>query len=265
MALFSAQRTYYHTGSLSAAFHAGGQTAAIAGVFYGIGQGFEGTTYANGPLHVAAHAVAGGVISDLQGGNFGHGFFAAGLTKGFQASGAVSDNMVVGTIQSAVVGGTASVISGGKFSNGAVTAAFQYLYNYARSRPTKLKQVKNGIVGDRGDPLRVGDEVPVYTVTKAIHRTWWADAMACETNMCTDTHVIEKMTIYAQKSSNDIQMVDMTETVVSSPVDWIGPGYSSSMTATHTHYMYSGELFNYSYRIEQTVHVENETFSLSGN
>ena len=154
-ALFSAQRTYHQTGSLKAAFHAGGQTAAMAGVFYGIGQYFKGVAGANGADaatysfggldltagqiagQIAAHAVAGGVISDLQGGKFGHGFFSAGVTKG--AGGAFlpggSDlsgkQVAYSTVVSAVIGGTASEISGGKFSNGAKTAAFQYLYNQA--------------------------------------------------------------------------------------------------------------------------------------
>jgi hypothetical protein len=134
-ALFSAQRTYHATGSLSAAFHAGGQTAAIAGVFYGIGQGFEGTAYANGPLHVAAHAVAGGVIADLQGGKFGHGFFSAGFTKfamgnaGFNYND-ISSSAIAGRVAiAAVIGGTSSAISGGKFANGATTAAMAQLFN----------------------------------------------------------------------------------------------------------------------------------------
>jgi hypothetical protein len=37
--------------------------------------------------------------------------------------------MVGGTAASAVMGGLASVAGGGKFGNGAVTAAFGYLYN----------------------------------------------------------------------------------------------------------------------------------------
>jgi len=36
-----------------------------------------------------------------------------------------------GTVISAMIGGTASVISGGKFSNGAKTAAMQYMFNQA--------------------------------------------------------------------------------------------------------------------------------------
>ncbi|CAM3722259.1 hypothetical protein RHSA111115_03670 [Rheinheimera salexigens] len=71
----------------------------------------------------------------MQGGNFGHGFFSAGVTKG--AGGAWlpgggdlgAGDVAYGTVVSAVIGGTASVISGGKFANGAQTAAFQYLFN----------------------------------------------------------------------------------------------------------------------------------------
>ena len=135
--VFSADRAYYQTGSLSAAFHAGGRSAAVSGVFMGIGKAFTGAegswNVQGGAAHIAAHAVAGGVIADLQGGKFGHGFFAAGITKGFQASPYGSNNMVIGTVQSAIVGGTASAISGGKFANGAMTGAFQFLYNQCMS------------------------------------------------------------------------------------------------------------------------------------
>lgn len=133
-ALFSANRTYYHTGSLGRAFHAGGRSALTATVFWGIGATFDVQTSGEfftqgGPGHIFTHALAGGIIADLQGGKFAHGFISAGLTKGFHVSGMLSDNMIIGTLQSAIVGGTASAISGGKFANGAVTAAFQFLYN----------------------------------------------------------------------------------------------------------------------------------------
>lgn len=79
------------------------------------------------------HAMAGGVLSVLQGGKFGHGVASAGLSKGFDAN----FNMESGdagaffaeTVIVAVVGGTISEITGGKFANGAATAAFQYLFN----------------------------------------------------------------------------------------------------------------------------------------
>ncbi|ALU44680.1 toxin TcdB middle/N-terminal domain-containing protein [Pseudoalteromonas rubra] len=87
---------------------------------------------------IFAHAMVGGISSTLQGGKFGHGFFSAGVTKG--AGGAFLPgsadiggalDLAKNTVISAMIGGTASVISGGKFSNGARTAAMQYLLNQA--------------------------------------------------------------------------------------------------------------------------------------
>ena len=84
---------------------------------------------------IAAHALVGGVIAELQGGKFGHGFFSAGVTKGFGGAflpggeGLSTAQVARGTVVSAIIGGTASKISGGKFANGAQTAVFQYLYN----------------------------------------------------------------------------------------------------------------------------------------
>ncbi len=80
---------------------------------------------------IGSHAIAGGVIADLQGGKFGHGFWSAGFTKAAMGS-YVSDDVSFGNaIKSAIVGGTASVISGSKFVNGAITGAFQYSLNWA--------------------------------------------------------------------------------------------------------------------------------------
>ncbi|SKA89181.1 hypothetical protein SAMN02745130_03012 [Thiothrix eikelboomii] len=72
-----------------------------------------------------AHGVAQGVVSVLQGGKFGSGFFGH-LAGGIQAFGAPSTGgfgaMVGRTMVAAVVGGTVSQITGGKFANGALTA-----------------------------------------------------------------------------------------------------------------------------------------------
>jgi len=67
----------------------------------------------------------------VQGGSFRSGFISAGVTKGFTniELSAEGGNVVGGTITSALIGGTASALSGGKFANGASTAAFQFLFN----------------------------------------------------------------------------------------------------------------------------------------
>jgi len=54
------------------------------------------------------------------------------LTPAIDSAG--KGNIVAGTVASAVVGGTASELGGGKFANGAQTAAFQYLFNARANR-----------------------------------------------------------------------------------------------------------------------------------
>lgn len=64
------------------------------------------------------------------------GFFSAAFAKA--ATGPIDTRLggypAAGTVATAVVGGTASRISGGKFANGAVTAAFGYLFNNQLSK-----------------------------------------------------------------------------------------------------------------------------------
>jgi RHS repeat-associated protein len=143
--------------------------AFSAAAFTGIGQHFKGLAAANGAGSVtrkfggnmltsgqiagqiASHAFTGGVISTLSGGKFGHGFFAAGVTKGLGGAflhggeNLTTGEIIGGTLVSAVIGGTASKISGGKFANGANTGAFQYLFNQAG---TALKKAYNYAMHD---------------------------------------------------------------------------------------------------------------------
>lgn len=115
--------------------------AFSAGVFKGIGSKFtslaESGKYSAELLRagkILAHGIAGGTMSMLNGGKFGHGFWSAGFTQAFAPA---IDDIDVGnlgisakrTIAAAVVGGTASELSGGKFANGAVTGAFSRAFN----------------------------------------------------------------------------------------------------------------------------------------
>ncbi|WP_125781906.1 toxin TcdB middle/N-terminal domain-containing protein [Pseudoalteromonas rubra] len=131
---------------------------------------------------IFAHAMVGGVSSTLQGGKFGHGFFSAGVTKGaggaFLAGSADIGgalDLAKNTVISAMIGGTASVISGGKFSNGARTAAMQYLLNqagkvdYAKIRKDMWRTFK-GFWSDtiESDPaLRVGSRMAAKPLDSA--------------------------------------------------------------------------------------------------
>ena len=116
----------------------GGLTGAFsAGLFYGIGSAFSGVGSGEGGglssletgEKILAHGIAGGVMSSLEGGKFGNGFAAAGLTEAVSPEIGKIQGPVGQGVAAAIVGGTASVVSGGKFADGAVTAAFSYAFN----------------------------------------------------------------------------------------------------------------------------------------
>ena len=119
------------SGSLKGAVFGGISAAA----FYGIGKHFaEVTGLAEGGLgHILAHGLTGGVLAELQGGDFGHGFLAAGLSKAvmgrFKYDDLSAPAVLTRTAIAAVVGGTISRVTGGKFANGALTSAMAQLFN----------------------------------------------------------------------------------------------------------------------------------------
>jgi len=104
---------------------------------------------------ISAHAIAGGVFAELQGGKFGHGFVSAGFTKGamggagFDYSNGDATAVAGRTAIAAVIGGTASEISGGKFANGARTAAFAHLFNAEGKNLVKLAQQGVRVINKR--------------------------------------------------------------------------------------------------------------------
>ncbi|OCQ17703.1 hypothetical protein A7985_25320 [Pseudoalteromonas luteoviolacea] len=109
-AAYSAGSTFAVTGSLNKGLLAGFSAAAMPG-----GEGIGA---------IAASAVIGGATSKLMGGNFGHGFFSAGLGAAAGGIGRGIRNPVGQVLVGAIVGGTVSKVTGGKFANGAFSAAF---------------------------------------------------------------------------------------------------------------------------------------------
>lgn len=132
--------TYGYTGDLGASIKSGLIAGVSAFAFQQIGNAFSdtGVLAEGGAAHIGAHAVTGGVLSVLQGGKFGHGFVSAGLTKGLSPSlenisGVMINNIDIGeVVVAATLGGTISQATGGKFANGAMTAAFANVYNAQR-------------------------------------------------------------------------------------------------------------------------------------
>ncbi len=153
-----------------------GAVSALA--FYGIGTYFETATWAkagdkigvaksglNGGGYAAkvlAHGLTGGVLQSKQGGNFGSGFAAAGLT---QAAGGYIDGLdashpdfsPIRVLSAALVGGTASSITGGKFANGAVTGAFSRAFNDEAAHGCDEQcEIRGDYERDMRSPMRMG-------------------------------------------------------------------------------------------------------------
>jgi hypothetical protein len=99
--------------------------------FFSVGQFANGLDLSQGHVGRALlHGVAGGVLAELQGGSFGHGFVSAGTTKFLSANIHFSNDVASG-IAAVLIGGTIDELTGGKFANGAATAALQWAFNQA--------------------------------------------------------------------------------------------------------------------------------------
>lgn len=117
---------YMAGGFASGAFATGNLRGAVTGSFTSLALaglaskliGQEKTLDA-----VLANAAAGGVVDQINGGKFGHGFVSAGFTAALVPHISTSNDFADGVLH-AIVGGTASELAGGKFANGALTAAF---------------------------------------------------------------------------------------------------------------------------------------------
>ncbi len=108
---------------------------------------FADATFDQQAQWAGSQALVGGIGSSLSGGKFGHGFFSAGFTKfamgnaGFDYSNQSTDAVAGRVAIAAMVGGTASVISGGKFANGAQTAAMAQLFNAEAANSRRIDAV----------------------------------------------------------------------------------------------------------------------------
>ncbi|MEZ7186603.1 RHS repeat-associated core domain-containing protein [uncultured Pseudoalteromonas sp.] len=118
---------YVATGSLKGAL-----VGAFSGaLFYGAGELIANNGIQNILGKGLIRGMAGGISSVLSGGKFGHGFAAAGVSSmaGGKIYAAFKDTGA--RVVAAVVGGTVIQVTGGKFANGALTAAFMKAYNDA--------------------------------------------------------------------------------------------------------------------------------------
>lgn len=156
---------YLTTGSLK---------GALIGAFTGaLGASFGGLDGLTGFL---ANGVVGGLSNRAFGGNFGHGFWSAGIGNAVGGSIKALKTATGRILAKAVVGGTISRLTGGKFGNGALTSAFAAsLAEMGNTQPVQEadpNDVKYAeLAGENGvykEDLAIGDKVGDYTVD-AIH------------------------------------------------------------------------------------------------
>ncbi|MNQ42046.1 hypothetical protein D3C85_557410 [compost metagenome] len=103
----------------------GGLTGAAFGA---VGNAWDAGTFGN----IAGHAAVGCASSSLSGGDCGSGALAAGVAAYGSANmpSVLKGNFGYEIAFTSTLGGIASVAGGGKFANGAMTAAFGYIFNY---------------------------------------------------------------------------------------------------------------------------------------
>ncbi len=130
----------------------GGLYGAFGGAaFFGVGTAFTQANAAwayNGNqlnsvgmvAKTVSHGVVGGVMSDLQGGKFGHGFASAGATQAISPQIDRIGSAPGRVVAAAALGGTVSSVTGGKFANGAITAAFSRAFNHEAHKRAGVPQ-----------------------------------------------------------------------------------------------------------------------------
>lgn len=134
-------------GSIGDAFKAGMIGGVIGGVTGGLTYGIGNMAKLGYWGKAAAHGVVSGAAEEARGGQFRHGFYAGFATGGLSKLIGMAPQQVR-FIAAAIVGGTAAALGGGKFANGAVSGAFQYLLNDSQPAHQTGKHV---IVVDRDD------------------------------------------------------------------------------------------------------------------
>ena len=169
-------------GSIGQAFR-GGLTGALwggvtAGLAFGVGHILapalsSATGIATELAAGVGHALVGGALAEAQGGDFWSGLISAGVGYGagmaahaWFKNGAPID--IAGrTAIAAVAGGTASELTGGKFANGAKTAAFQHLFN---DEITRVDRRDPASLPGNGETVRLTDEELLAELERTFQR-----------------------------------------------------------------------------------------------
>jgi hypothetical protein len=116
------------SGTIASGSPKGALSGAVTSLAY-FGAGQLATTLEVGLAgRSAIHGVTGGVLDELQGGSFGHGFINAGVNK-YLSTSLMTEHLGTDALIAALVGGTMSEATGGDFASGALSSAMQFAMN----------------------------------------------------------------------------------------------------------------------------------------
>ena len=126
----------------------GGAFGAISAGFANyIGHGANGGPLFGGDkgMMALAHGGSQGVVSVMRGGQFKEGFLGGFFGKTFELpqgfGGDGTEGVIAGTSFGAMLGGVTTALGGGKFKNGAWSAAFVHLFNAEWNRqPAPIRE-----------------------------------------------------------------------------------------------------------------------------
>ena len=144
---------------------------AISGfAAYGVGHVMFGEklTHIQKIQKAISHGISQGAISAMQHGEgaFRSGFWGAAAGSYFPAD-KFAKTMEGKIFAAAMVGGTASILGGGKFANGAMSAAMVMMFNHLSSPPLRVEAVRSE--GSDGTEL----DVTIYSGKDVIYEGKW--------------------------------------------------------------------------------------------
>jgi len=240
-------------GTLDQALQAMAFSAMSVAVWTGVGDFIKGlgTVMQSGfdLTRVLIHGVVQGALSVAQGGSFLNGFAVGAAGEGadveMKAEGLYSvqgeEAVAMRTAIAGVAGGTASVLTGGKFANGAVSAAFAHLFNDERDY---LKQLQSSnerhdfavdqTIQDyisRGYEIRsstpIGVDVPGFDTPRFYDFLAYDPTTNSLIGVEVKTTIGDAITLNATQVAKDAMLMGTGGTVISTGEQVSGVGYAT--------------------------------------
>jgi hypothetical protein len=232
------------TGNLGLGLKAGLLAAATAVAFWEVGNltmpnGAAAMTPAQRVENIVGHALVGCGQAVASGGKCGPSALAGAVTS---AAGPVINGYgVVSLVANAVVGGGAAVLGGGKFENGAITSAFEYLFNDAQHDRLKEGQLRHQAAVDQEikDLLALGYDVEGTNVLAPGMPDRYYDIVAVDPSgqrlgIEVKTTIGDVFRINNQQIAFDVEALKGSAVTVAGPiggVSYVGVSFGATISA----------------------------------